>query len=57
VWKDWAENVPYLCLYQKPQVLVATNQVKGLETFTTPDGEPADSFVGGSLFPTELWRE
>jgi ABC-type transport system substrate-binding protein len=57
VWKDWAENVPYLWLYHKPQVLVATNQVKGLETFTTPDGEPADSFVGGSLFPTELWRE
>jgi ABC-type transport system substrate-binding protein len=56
LWKDMAENAPYLFLWHGKQILVADDDVQGLGTFETPDGVSALDLAGGSLFMTQLWR-
>jgi ABC-type transport system substrate-binding protein len=55
VWSDWAENVPYLWLFHTEFQLIASQQLRGLESFTFPDGDPAASMVWGASFLTTAW--
>jgi ABC-type transport system substrate-binding protein len=56
LWKDWAENVPYIFIYHQKHLLVAIDNVQGLESFTTPEDIPAATFVSGAVYMTEVWR-
>jgi ABC-type transport system substrate-binding protein len=56
LWQDWGENAPYIFLWHSQQVLVAVDGIQGLDSFDTPDGEPATELVSGSVFLTEVWR-
>jgi ABC-type transport system substrate-binding protein len=55
VWTDWAENVPYLWLFHTQFMLIASDHVRGVDTFTFPDGEPAAGIVWGAAFLTTAW--
>jgi ABC-type transport system substrate-binding protein len=55
VWKDFAENMPYIWLFHTEWVIVASDDVGGLDGFTTPDGSAAAPHVWGSVFLTETW--
>jgi peptide/nickel transport system substrate-binding protein len=55
VWKDFAENLPYIWLFHTDWVIVASSDVGGIDAFTTPDGAPAAPHVWGSVFLTETW--
>jgi peptide/nickel transport system substrate-binding protein len=55
VWEDWAMNFPYLFLYHAPYILLARDNVENLDTFTFPDGEPAEAMDWGAVFLTDVW--
>ncbi len=55
VWKDWAENVPYLFLYHQKWIVIARDNVHGIESVTFPDGSPASPMSWGSIFLTQAW--
>jgi peptide/nickel transport system substrate-binding protein len=57
VWKDWAENFPYIFLFQMELLVVADNTVHGLDEFTFPDGKPAQPIDWGATFLTDVWIE
>lgn len=55
LWQDFAENVPYVWLFHVDWLVVAKKEIRGLDSFTTPEGEPAAGHVWGSVFFTEAW--
>jgi ABC-type transport system substrate-binding protein len=55
LWRDFAENVPYVWLLHVDWIIVADPQIRGLESFTRPSGDQAAAHVWGSLFLTEAW--
>jgi len=57
VWREIAENVPVIWLWHTQQVVITRDGVHGLETFTLPDGEPAQIVNWGSTFLTTTWVE
>jgi peptide/nickel transport system substrate-binding protein len=56
VWQEWAENVPFLWLYHAQWILIGTEDLRGLDGFTFPDGSPAELMDAGSVFLTSVWR-
>jgi ABC-type transport system substrate-binding protein len=56
VWSEWAKEFPYLWLYHGQWIIIASDDVHGLESFTFPDGEPASSMDWGAVFLTSVWR-
>lgn len=57
VWKDWAENFPYIFLYHGQWILEANEDIRNLDTFTFPNGEPASPMQWGAVFLTDVWLD
>jgi ABC-type transport system substrate-binding protein len=57
VWEEWAKEFPYLWIYHGTYVIIADDAVHGLDSFTFPDGEPAEVMDWGAPFLTGVWRE
>ncbi len=55
VWQDFAQNVPYLWLYDSKFALVHNNRVHGLDESVAPDGTKLKPVVWGSVFLTRTW--
>jgi ABC-type transport system substrate-binding protein len=55
LWKEFADNVPYLWLLHVDWIVVADQSVRGLDSFTTPEDRPAAPQVWGTIFLTEAW--
>jgi peptide/nickel transport system substrate-binding protein len=56
VWREWAENVPYLWLYHGQWMLMASDNLHGLDAFEFPDGSAAEPMDAGAVFLTSVWR-
>jgi ABC-type transport system substrate-binding protein len=55
LWKEFADQVPYVWLFHIDWIVVASNDIRGLDSFTTPDGKAAAPLIWGSIFLTEAW--
>lgn len=55
VWKDWAENVPYIFVFHSKWALIYNQRVHGLGEVTAPDGAKVPPIVWGSTFLTGTW--
>jgi peptide/nickel transport system substrate-binding protein len=56
VWQEWAENLPYIWLYHGQWILLAREDLQGLDGFTFPDGTEAELVDAGATFLTSVWR-
>jgi ABC-type transport system substrate-binding protein len=57
MWTDWAENVPMIFLFHVDWLLLADQDIHGLDSVTTPDGGTGVNHFWGSVSFTEVWRE
>jgi peptide/nickel transport system substrate-binding protein len=57
VWKDWAENFPYIFIFHTQLLLEADDTVHNLDEFTFPNGDPASPIDWGAPFFTDVWVE
>ena len=57
VWSEWATNLPYLWIYHTHLVLLSRDQVRDLDTFTYPDGQPPAAMDWGAVYLTDVWLE
>jgi ABC-type transport system substrate-binding protein len=55
LWKDFAENVPQIWLFHADWLLVAGDDIRALDSITTPEGTPAINHYWGSLYFTEAY--
>ncbi|MCU0267012.1 MAG: ABC transporter substrate-binding protein [Acidimicrobiales bacterium] len=58
VWQDWAENIPYLWLFQAKWTITSGDRVRNVGVLSIPDfDQPAQPIQWGSIYLTEVWLE